>query len=75
MKLKEELDDAPPHYFKTSEWEKWCHSHDAAYGRVPPVLLQAAWPASDKEGVIVDFGGHLRASIPETREKIDLYLK
>lgn len=28
----------------------------------------------DKEGVIVDFGGHLRASIPETRDKIDEYL-
>ena len=25
----------------------------------------------DKEGVIVDFGEHLRPSIPETREKID----
>lgn len=29
----------------------------------------------DKEGVIVDFGGYLRASIPETREKIDSFLK
>ena len=28
----------------------------------------------DKEGVIVDFGGHLRPSIPETKAKIDKYL-
>ena len=29
----------------------------------------------DKEGVIVDFGGHLRPSKPETRKKIEEYLQ
>ena len=28
----------------------------------------------NKEGVIVDFGEHLRPSIPQTRETIDRYL-
>lgn len=29
----------------------------------------------DKEGVIVDFGGHLRPSVPETKEKIDEHIE
>ena len=28
----------------------------------------------DKEGVIVDFGEHLRPSIPDTRKKIGEYI-
>ena len=55
------------------------HLTDAQRGGLDPILhLGQGIPfyiLVDKEGVIVDFGGHLRASIPETREKIDLYLK
>jgi hypothetical protein len=29
----------------------------------------------DKEGVIVDFGEHLRPSVPETKEKIDEHIE
>ena len=29
----------------------------------------------DKEGILVDYGGHLRPSIPATRERIDHYLE
>lgn len=52
---------------------------DAQRGGLDPILhLGQGIPfyiLVDKEGVIVDFGGHLRASIPKTREKIDSFLK
>ena len=55
------------------------HLTDAQRGGLDPILhLGQGIPfyiLVDKEGVIVDFGGHLRASIPETREKIDSFLK
>ena len=55
------------------------HLTDAQRGGLDPILhLGQGIPfyiLIDKEGVIVDFGGHLRASIPETREKIDSFLK
>ena len=39
------------------------------------MLLTIRKSLIDKDGVIVDFGEHLRPSIPETRNIIDRYIK
>ena len=53
------------------------HLTDAQRAGLDPILhLGRGIPfyiLIDKEGVIVDFGEHLRPSIPETREKIEAY--
>lgn len=54
------------------------HYTDAQRSGLDPILhLGAGIPfyiLIDKEGVIVDFGGHLRPSHHSTGEKIDEYL-
>ena len=55
------------------------HLTDAQRAGLDPILhLGRGIPfyiLIDKDGVIVDYGVHLRPSIPETREKIDSWLE
>ena len=55
------------------------HLTDAQRSGLDPILhLGRGIPfyiLIDKEGVIVDFGEHLRPSVPETREKIDEHIE
>ena len=55
------------------------HLTDAQRSGLDPILhLGRGIPfyiLIDKEGVIVDFGEHLRPSVPETKEKIDEHLE
>ena len=55
-----------------------CHlTNEQRLGLDPILHLGAGIPfyiLIDKDGVIVDFGEHLRPSMPETREIIDNYL-
>ncbi len=55
------------------------HLTDAQRSGLDPILhLGRGIPfyiLIDKEGVIVDFGEHLRPSVPETKEKIDEHIE
>ena len=72
------LDDTPDDISSVALGIENYHLTDAQRAGLDPILhLGKGIPfyiLIDKEGVIVDYGEHLRPSIPATREKIDEYL-
>lgn len=72
------LDDSPDDINSVALGIENYHLTDAQRAGLDPILhLGKGIPfyiLIDKEGMIVDYGEHLRPSIPATREKIDEYL-